>query len=831
MRCFTSFSQNPIKSSFNSIWVSKISCPLVHVRYARTLANGDDRSKKATQNSVIGTVTNGSPRTRRQAGPSLRSRSQFQRLEEAKDRQSKQQAQPSMPLAVKSVKDLEKILPNMPPDEQARIRALIDEYGDSLNQSLEHAIDMSSAGTLEDEDGRNSLTTNPTSTNEYEAAIGVLTEMAEYILEQENEGHQVDNDIYVKLWSSVKMFSKITPDPNVEPPLQVLVILFQLAKAQSSPRVRRQAIKSVGDILYSYQLVRLDPYNEVDYLSALTKSRNVGRAIKIWESRLSKEDVKGSIWWLEVGTCLYQEAHDLAKAEKLALELKKRFDYVPPKVITRFIKHYLGMRNSNKAWEWYQYMISAVRQAGGPGEPESVTGDLSPEEAEVIFNRQSIPAKSDLLFVLDLFLKSLNSSYSIIIINDLCELGIQIPQSTILTNLETVAKNVVRLDEATTKEMISISAPKESQSLEHNHALLSNVIQTLSEANPELLDNQRFYTIWIAALANMNQLGAALQVLEKMLERDISPPPLAFHSVLKSLLLQGRVEFAFQVLEFMETSGVSGSMSESGHPNASSKATIPAPLSMHYALFIQYGARRSKHSFVLNILDRMAERNVRHDQSTYLALFYYRYRSRDFIGFFQLLNDAINVNKQQFSTEGYRVIWIIIRDYYRSPASSKSANPIEADLKTLFIRMLQSKDFFPVIDVYEPALHALLRANAIPEAFAAILFLGNHNMIELNPLFCFNLTRAAQKTAQSNAREGTAPSSGAPKALSLSEIALERALASISGNQKVPDELAKLKIAPEVLIQALCTYLKIDYEAYASETETILKQFLLAQQK
>lgn len=801
------------------------------MRYARTLASGDDRNQKGTQNSGTGTVTNGSPRARRQAGPSLRSRSQFQRQEGAKERQSNQQAQRKMPFAIKSVNDLEKILPNMPPDEQARIRELIDEYGDSLNQSLEEAIDMSSAGTLEDEDGTTSLTTNPTSSNEYEAAIGVLSEMVEQILEQENEGRQVDNDIYVKLWSSVKMFGKITPDPSIEPPLQVLVILFQLAKAQSSPRVRRQAIKSVGDLLYSYQLVRLDPYNEVDYLSALTKSRNVGRAIKIWESRLLKEDVKGSIWWLEVGACLYQEAHDMARAEKLAHELKQCFDYVPPKVITRFIKHYLGMRNSSKAWEWYQYMISAVRQAGGPGEPESVTGDLSPEEAGVIFNRKSVPSKNDLLFVLDLFLKSLNSSYSIIIINDLCELGIEIPQNTILSNLETVAKNIVRLDGTTVNDMISISAPKESQSLEHNHALLTNVIQTISEANPELLDNQRFYTIWIAALANMNQLGAALQVLEKMLARDISPPPLVFHSVLKSLLLQGRIEFAFQVLEFMETNSVSGSISESGQPKALSKATIPTPGSMHYALFIQYGARRSKHSFVLNILDRMAERNVRHDQSTYLALFYYRYRSRDFMGFFHLLNDAINVNKQQFSTEGYRVIWIIIRDYYRSPTSAKSANPIEADLKTLFIRMLQSKDFMPVLEVYEPALHALIRANAIPEAFAAILFLGNHNMIKLNPLFCFNLTRAAQKTAQAHARDGMAPSSGAPKALSLSEIALERALASISGNNKVPDDLAKLKIAPEVLIQALCTYLKIDYEAYTSDTETILKQFLLAQQK
>lgn len=772
----------------------------------------------------MATTTGGTPRSRRPGGAQERER----REKVVAAAKAKQTAAQQPPPAIRTVADLEKILPNMPQKEQQRIRALIAEYGDGLNEYLAQSVDMSSAGTLEDADGTNSLTGQGTF-NDYETAIGVLTQMVENVMEQENEGTPVDNDTYVKLWSTVKLFSKIQPDQSIEPPLQVLVILFQLAKAQQSGKARRLAIKSVGDLLYGYQLVRLDPFNEVEYLSALTKSRNIGKAIKIWESRRSKEDVKGSIWWLEVGACLYQEAHDLSKAENLAEELRRDFDYVPPKVATRFIRSYLGMRDAGKAWEWYKYMITSVRNAGGPGEPETVTGDLDPEEAEAIFNRKHVPSEDDLVYVLDMFLKGLHSSYSVIIINDLSELGIKIPLETILTNLETVAKNIVRLEDPQANELLSVSQPEDQIKPKRKEDLLTNVIQSLSEANPKLLESKRFYNIWISALANMNQLESALDVLDSMLERNLSPPPITYHTVLKNLLLQGRVEFAFQILEYMETNGASGSTSERALKRPAG-VKIPSPLSMHYALFIQYGARRSKHSFVLNILNRMAEHGVRHDQSTYLALFYYRYRSRDFLGFFRLLNEAINTNKQQFSSEGYRVIWTITRDYYRSPSLVKHADDVNIDLRSLFVRMLQSKDFKPLMEVYEPALQALLRANAIPEVFAALLYLGNHNGVELDPLVCFRLTRTAQKTAKENAREGMSQTQ--PRALTANEVSLDRAMNSImAGGGKVPSEMAKLKIKPEVLIEALCMYLKVDYTDYLTETEDVLQQFLLAEQK
>lgn len=888
IRCFSSIYPSSLRRSLSSPLTLKTTANLLTLRYARTLSNGDDRNGKITQSAVMAAVgggNNGSVRSRRQGGPSLRSRSQFQRTEragETKQQQQQQQQPPqNMPPVIKTVQDLEKILPNMPPEEQARIRSLIDEYGDGLNEYLAQAVDLGSAGTL-DETGSSAPSNTPL--NDYETAIGVLTQMVEYIVEQENEGLTVDNEVYVKLWDTVKMFGKIQPDPKIEPPLQVLVMLFQIAKAQNSARVRRQAIKSVGDILYGYQLVRLDPYNEVDYLSALIKSRNTGKAIKIWESRRSKKDVQNSIWWLEVGACLYQEAHDLAKAESLALELKQSFNYVPPKVAFRFIQHYLGMRKTEKAWEWYQYMISAVREAGAPGEPESIVGDLSPEEAEVLFNKKNVPSRNELVQVLDLFLKNLCSSYSVIIIKNLCEFGIEIPQDTILSTLETVSKNIVRMEEPNMRDMLSIVAKSTAESstesptqLMYKQSLLKNVIQSLSEANPDLLKNPRFYHIWISSLANMDQLEAALEVLELMLSRRLSPPPMAFHSVLKSLLQRGRVDFALRVLGYMETNGASGyivtpptlAAQDNSAPISSAapttptptttqtssktKVQIPPPYSMHYALFIQYGARRNRHSFVLSILDRMAQNNVRHDQSTYLALFYYRYRSRDFMGFFQLLNEAINVNRLQFSSEGYRVIWTIVRDYYRSSttksasSSSSSSTPFEADLRSLFVRMLQSKDFKPLPEVYEPALRAFISANFIPEAFATILYMTNHNGLELDPLFCFRLTRTAQKVGAGRAaiNPQSIASASKQRRFSANEAALERIMSSLtrptlSGRDSqsqaaaaaaVGNELAKLKITPEILIQALCICMNLDYSDYTNETDDVLKQFLLAQQK
>lgn len=791
---------------------------LLHsVALARSFASGRGANPRS-QSSNNTATTSEVRRSKRPGG--LVSREKRQKALAAKNAA----APPPPQFAVRSVQDLEKILPNMPYEEQQRIRALIDEHGDSINESLAQSVELSSAG---DSGNPREVHLNESQlTQDYKAAISVLTKMVENILEDRGEGEKVSNEAYVKLWKTVKLFSRIEKDPSVEPPLEVLVVLFQLAKEQNSSNTKKGALKLVGDLLYGYQVVRMDPYNEVEYLSALTKLRQTSKAIRIWESRRYKDDVKDSIWWLEVGTCLYQENHNLPKAEELALELKERFNHVPPKVINRFIKQYLSMGKTELAWEWYRYMIAMVKGAGGPGAPEVITGNFNPEEAEAVFNKKHIPSEMDLLFVLDLFLRNLCSSYSVVIINDLSDIGIQLSQDTILTNLENVARNIVRLEDQDLSKLASAPQKADVQELDGRENVFSNVMQTLTKTHPALLKSPRFYSIWISAHANMNNLNGALEVLDSMLSLNFSPSPHALHSVLKSLLTQKRVAFALRILECMETGGASGSLSEDNLAKFTT-SKIPRPRGMHYALFIQYGARRIQHSFVLGILKRMAENGVKHDESTYLALFYYRYRARDFIGVFQLLSEAINSSKLQFSSEGYRVIWTIVRDYYRSPPSVIRRDNLSLDLRSLFIRMLQSKDFTPLLEVYEPALQAFLRSGKLPELFASLLYLSSHNGFKMDAMFCYRLTQTAQQIGRANKGKSTYIQS---QALNAKQVSMSRLMESVAaGKEQLPEQLVKAEFTPEAQIEAICKFLDVPYNDFLPETESVLEQFQRAE--
>lgn len=94
-----------------------------------------------------------------------------------------------------------------------------------------------------------------------------------------------------------------------------------------------------------------------------------------------------------MGSCLYQEVYDLGNAEKLAAELIEKYDYVPPKVVSRFIKAYSETGKPEDAWRWCEYMMNKVKEAGHLGEEVNLTGDMEPEEAEIVFNQKRYPRK------------------------------------------------------------------------------------------------------------------------------------------------------------------------------------------------------------------------------------------------------------------------------------------------------------------------------------------------------------------------------------------------------------------------------------------------------
>ncbi|VVT45814.1 uncharacterized protein SAPINGB_P000904 [Magnusiomyces paraingens] len=739
---------------------------------------------------------------------------------------------------IKTVEDLKRVVPFMPPEQQERVQTLIAEYGDGLNEYLEQAANMAEQGTLEEElegvapRGGNDKIKG----GEYGAAIELLQQMVEEVIEEEETPPSHDS-----LWRNVNIFKKMRVDPSVPPPLELLVILFQIAKNETDETVRNKALMLVGNILYGYQLVRLDPYNEVDYLNALVKGRKVKRAIDIWKSRRAKQDVENSIYWVEVGSCLYQEVYDMKNAEKLAAELIEKFDYVPPKVTLRFIKCYVKMHKADDVWRWTEYMIDQVKANGAFGEPVTISGNFDPEEADAVFNAKHIPTARDILTTFDQIMVTGNTVYGLLWFDRVTDLGLSVNVKSLLSIFNSAAKNITKINQPNTLKLLTAlkrtkknSSNTTATSLSSNFHIGNNLIDQLAfrllNESPELAKNSQFYQIWIYGLMQLNDMERVSEVLQMEINQNLLVTSFAFHSTLKTLLNKKKLNLALELLDCAENPG---------------KFKLNKPQAKHYALFIQYGARRHDEEFVKKILNRMTEHGVGYDESVNLALFHFYYRMRQFTKFFNHLEAAINLNGHQFSTEGYTVIWTIIRDYLRSNPSkvsrylvtgSISEPDLHFDLNTnffnmLLLRMMQSKDFVPSTTVYERAIQTFLIVHDYTKVFALVKFMGENNQLALDPAFCFNLTNLAKKMgkiAQTNRilknlnhqqRPPTLPSS-------LFSNSQNTAINSIAvANSIAQNRSTNVSIPLETFTESLCLALNCKYSDYEDSVAELVSQF------
>lgn len=717
---------------------------------------------------------------------------------------------------IKSVDDLKKILPNMPYDQQVKVGALIEEYGDSLNACFKNVTELTNQQNNTLEQG---LTESQPGISEYGAAIELIQGMAEEIIMLENEGEGLVKDsTYVNLWQNVKLFSQMERDPEIDPPLELLVILFQLAKNQSGSNIRTKSIRLVGDILYGLKLVRLDPYNEVDYLNSLVSSRRVNDALKIWKSRLSKDDIKGSIWWVEVGSCLYQEVYDLGNAEKLAAELIEKYDYVPPKVVSRFIKAYSETGKPEDAWRWCEYMMNKVKEAGHLGEEVNVTGDMEPEEAEIVFNQKTLPTEKDVIDALSLIVNSAQPTHSLQMIEKVNSANIPIPLHILVRTLRTIAKNANFADTEKTLHVISalrkIVSNEKLQNIVVGDNILDQVAYLLLESNPELRTSKKFYQEWIYGLVTIRQTDRVYDVLGEMSKNNVQPTQLTIQYVMKSLLNSNRLPEALELLEKMEKR----------EQYSQYNLELPFPSPIHYSIMIQYAARRRNEELVLNILQRANDHLKKYDESIYLALFRYFYRTKHFTSFCKLLSIPLHNKFQTFSSEGYKTIWTIIRDYFRTYpksyqtftffpkicsdeqdpvyllAAAKNYNPTETidssipPLKFLIFKMLKSSSFVPSLDVYERVLQTLLVTHDHVMFFALLNFISKNNQLGFDPAFAIRLTKLAEKMGKIQQMDPTMtarPPTISPvlfSATSVQSVAINDILKQSNNTSKIPLE-------------------------------------------
>lgn len=747
---------------------------------------------------------------------------------------------------LRTVDDLKRMLPNMPYEDQAKVAALIEEYGDKLNDCFKNFTDLANQAESENSDV---ATEEQQSISKYGAAIELIQGMVEEIvmLEQESEG-LVKSSTYANLWKNVQLFSQMERDPRVDPPLELLVILFQLAKNQKGSNIRTKSIRLVGDVLYNLKLVRLDPYNEVDYLNSLVDARRINDALKIWKSRLNKKDVENSIWWVEVGTCLYQEVYDFENAEKLALELIQKHDYVPPKVVSRFIKLYSESGKLKETWKWCDYMMSNVEENGHVGEELDITGDMEPEEAEIVFNQKTVPTEKDIIDLLNIVIKLPKPAHSLQMIERVNKIGIRIPSNILIKTLRTIAKNCNIDDTEQTLSLISalrkVVSKEKLQNIVVGDNILDQVAYLLLESNPELQSNKRFYQEWIYGLVMIKSVNRIYEVLGDMSKNNIQPTQLTIQYLIKSLLNNNRLTEALELLEKMENR----------ETYSQYELTLPHPSPIHYSALLQFAARRRNEDLIIKILEKANIYLKNYDESMYLALFHYFYRTKNFTSFCMLLSVPLQDKFQTFSSEGYKVIWTIIRDYFRtypksipdftffpplaqeehSPllqlAISKNFNPTETidpsigPLKFLIFKMLKSASFVPSLDVYERVLQTLLLSHDHISFFALLRFISENNKIPFDPAFAIRLTKLAEKMGKiirSNSSNMASPRPPTIPPVLFSSTSVQ----SVAINNILSQSYNTSTIPFEVLVESLSMALGFKYKFHSNFIDNAVKEF------
>ncbi|ODV83431.1 hypothetical protein CANARDRAFT_225973 [[Candida] arabinofermentans NRRL YB-2248] len=147
-------------------------------------------------------------------------------------------------------------------------------------------------------------------------------------------------------------------------PVEYLSYLFDISSQYLDEDLRDECIYLSGNLIYSTKRMRADPINESFYIETLTNRGKFEQAAELYESRRDKEDTKNERFWLDTGANIYLKQDRVKKAETIANDMKKRFGYIHPILITSFISTYLRLGNSKKAFDWWFEMKSVMDEYG-----------------------------------------------------------------------------------------------------------------------------------------------------------------------------------------------------------------------------------------------------------------------------------------------------------------------------------------------------------------------------------------------------------------------------------------------------------------------------------
>lgn len=575
------------------------------------------------------------------------------------------------------------------------------------------------------------------------------------------------------LWRSVKEFSQLKCPSEVDPPYGLIVRIFELAKLQKGQRRRYRCIKLAGDMLYHYNTVRMDPYNEVEYFDAQAFLGHAKQILPLWESRRSKPDVANSIYWLEVGIIYHQQALQLKRAEKLAQEMETQFGSIQPRVMLGFLHAYMHMSNQAQFQIWADKFGEAViknyanTQEESPSDQEQLPKKvprkerklntaqhpLSQSSADKLLNRVNPITVSDIQDAIGISLQANAWESAASLLTTMKEhLNISPEKSDMLRVLDATTKAM--FEPQSTRASARLRGEKRKKDVAEKNTRLNNFISQLVAAHPDVLEEPQFYSAWMRGLAGLQLYENARDLLDLLVQRQVPLTPQVLNTLVRAYLSKDKLDMALELLRKMEQGEAhkDGSSTKGVSITEENATRYPSPNASTYALFLQYGARRRDSDFVTTMLDRMNKHHVAHSSASLNTLMYFYYRQKNFGGAFDVYRIARQSNIE-LSHVNFKTMWLIIRDYYRTfPVSSSSSNTSSTmnnasapDPNELFRLMVNSAQFRLSLNVYEYALQATLLSGDVEGAAVILCYMETVHNVQAPGLLAISIIQLANK--------------------------------------------------------------------------------------
>lgn len=676
------------------------------------------------------------------------------------------------------------ILPQLPQQQQTLIQSLLNERGKaqidellkplsarqpvtktlSHNERVPQELDEDDATAELDlhtelETESDQLHTQTTSASEYLAvceSLESMVQLAQQDLETDHTGSSSSTDQPVfdrALWRSVLEFSQLEcpQGEGIAPPFGLIVQIFELAKLQRGQRRRYRCIKLAGDMLYGFNQVRMDPYNEVEYLDALAFLGHTKRALRLWSSRQNKPDVENSIYWLEVGIVYHQQALQLAKAEILAKQMQTQFNTIQPRVILGFLHAYMHMADQTQFAKWagelqHQLNTQGLESKDSRAISAKKASHLSQKSAEKLLNRPKRLTPDDLRDAVAICLRAQAWDSSAQLIAAMNKYNISPDKKDMLQMLEATTKQMFEPQQS--RQLARLKGEKRRSAISQKNTQLNAFISQLVAAHPEVLEDTQFYTSWMRGLAGLQLYENAQELLNLLVARGVPLTQQILSTLVRAFLSRDKVDLAFGLLNKMENEEQPSSPTKAATTTTTTTTKYPRPNASIYALFLQYGARRCDAEFVTGILERMNQHGVRHSPASINTLLYYYYRQKDFQSAFDIYQLALD-REVELSHVNFRTLWLIIRDYYRTFTDFRGPDtpqsPHAPDVRRLFASMVSSTNFKLSLNVYEYAIQATLLSGDVEGAAIILCYMDSVHNIKVPALLALSTLHLANR--------------------------------------------------------------------------------------